>query len=89
MHPLRNILNKMTWDRREDAKNYDVYFIHRGDLEDTRKINASLIRKVGRSWFTYTSGESDETLIPFHRVKRIVNVETGRAIWTARPRKGT
>ena len=87
MHPLRNIFNKITWDRRESAEDYLVYFTHRGVPGDTREISASLIRKVGPSWFTYASEESDETLIPFHRVKRIVNTRTGKSIWTSRVRE--
>jgi len=84
---LRSILNKMTWDRRERAENYVVYFIHRGVPGNTRKINASLITKIGPSWFMYATAESDETLIPFHRVRRILNVQTGKLIWTKRVRK--
>lgn len=87
MHPLRSILNRMTWDKRERVEDYVVYFTHRGVPGDTRMINASLITKVGRSWFTYAAAESDETLIPFHRVRRIVNVQTGKAIWRKRVRK--
>jgi len=87
MHPLRNIFNKMTWDKRERVDNYLVYFTHRGIPGDTRSINASLITKVGPSWFTYASEESEETLIPFHRVKRIVNIRTGKSIWTSRARE--
>jgi len=84
---LRSILNKMTWDKRERAVDYAVYFTHRGVPGDTRKINASHITKVGPSWFMYATAESDETLIPFHRVRRIVNVQTGKSIWTKRVRK--
>jgi uncharacterized protein (UPF0248 family) len=84
MHPLRNIFKKITWDTRERAGNYAVHFIHRGAPGDTREINASLITKVGPSWFTYSTAESEETLIPFHRVRRIVNVQTGQTVWISR-----
>jgi len=87
MHPLRNVFNKITWDTRERAGNYLIYFIHRGAPEDTREINASVITKVGASWFTYASSESEETLIPFHRVKKIVNAKTSQAIWISRTHK--
>jgi len=88
MHPLRSILNKMTWNARERAEDYVVYFIHRGVPGDTKSIKASLITKVGPSWFMYAAADSDETLIPFHRVRRIVNVKTGKLIWTKRVRSG-
>jgi len=84
MHPLRNVFNKITWETRERAGNYVVYFIHRGAPGDTRQISASLVTKVGPSWFTYAAAESEETLIPFHRVRKIVNVQTGQAMWISR-----
>jgi uncharacterized protein (UPF0248 family) len=87
MHPLRNVFNKITYDTRERAGSYLVYFVHRGVPGDTREINASLITKVGPSWFTYATAESDETLIPFHRVRRIVNLRTGQVIWISRARR--
>lgn len=87
MHPLRNVFKKITWDTRERAKNYAILFIHRGAPEDTREINASLITKVGPSWFTYATSESEETLIPFHRVRRIIDLQTGQTVWISRHRK--
>jgi uncharacterized protein (UPF0248 family) len=87
MHPLRNIFNKITYDTKERGGNYVVYFVHRGVPGDMREIDASLITKVGPSWFTYATAESDETLIPFHRVRRIVNLRTGQVIWMSRARR--
>ena len=87
MHPLRNVFNKITYDTRERAGNYVVYFVHRGVPGDTREISASLITKVGPSWFRYATAESDETLIPFHRVRRIVNLRTGEVMWISRARR--
>jgi len=84
MHPLKNVFNKLSWDKREKAENYVIYYTHRGAPHDTRAIRASAVTKVGASWFTYAAGESEETLIPFHRVQRIVNTKTGRSIWTSR-----
>jgi uncharacterized protein (UPF0248 family) len=86
MHPLRNVFDKITWETRERAGNYIIYFVHRGAPGDTRQINASLVTKVGPSWFTYAAAESEETLIPFHRVRKIVNAQTSQAIWRSRAR---
>ena len=87
MHPLKNVFNKLSWDKREKAENYVIYYTHRGAPNDTRAIKASAVTKVGASWFTYATGESEETLIPFHRVQRIVNTKTGRSIWMSRSKK--
>jgi uncharacterized protein (UPF0248 family) len=87
MHPLRNVFKKMTWNTRERAGNYLIYFIHRGALDNTREINSSVVTKIGPSWFTYNTSELEETLIPFHRIIRIVDAKTGQTIWISRTRK--
>jgi uncharacterized protein (UPF0248 family) len=86
MHPLKNVFNKMIWDARERTEDYVIHYVHRGVPGDSRHINASSITKVGASWFTYATPESDETLIPFHRVTRIVNVRTGKTVWVSKSR---
>jgi len=87
MHPLKNIFNKLSWDRREKTENYIIYYTHRGAPNDTRAIKASEVTKVGSSWFTCATAESDETLIPFHRVQRIVDIRSGQPIWVSRSKK--
>lgn len=83
-HPLKNLLNRMFWDKREDPRHYEVTFIHRGAPKNLKVINGSTITKVGKSWITYSSEDEGETVIPFHRIVEVRNVETGFVAWRSR-----
>jgi len=83
-HPLKNIFNKIFWDKRENPKDYSVTFVHRGALGDAKSISASIIEKVGHSWFTYSSGEEESTVIPFHRIVEVRNIKSKEVLWRSR-----
>jgi uncharacterized protein (UPF0248 family) len=89
VHPLKNVLNKLRWDQRERADEYLITYRHRGAPNDTRQVRASRIRKLGNSFFTL-AGESDseETIIPFHRVLEIRNLQEGVVVWRGRKATG-
>lgn len=87
MHPLKNILNKLFWDRRENPNDYKIVFIHRGAPSDRRTISASQIVEVGNSFFVYVSSSEGEATIPFHRVIEVINVVSGKALWTSLKRE--
>jgi len=51
------------------------------------QISASQITKLGKSYFTIPGDsleESEESVIPFHRILEIRNVSDGRVIWIKR-----
>lgn len=79
---LRELLNKIQWDRRQNPTEYEVTFIHRGASSDMRTIEFAAISVIGPSWFTYRDG--DEVLIPYHRVLTVRNTRTGRVVWGKR-----
>ena len=83
MHPLRNILNKLIWDERESLEDYEIIYVHRGAEGGLRRLRASRIAKVGKSWFSFREGE-EETVIPFHRVAAVIDLKTGREVWRRR-----
>jgi len=83
---VRNILNKLLWNPKENIANYEIAFIHRGAPMDIKNIPCNLILKVKISWFTYKSAKEGEVIIPFHRVLKIRNVRTGRIVWKKRTR---
>jgi len=89
VHPLKNVLNKLRWDQRERADEYLITYRHRGAPNDERQVRASNIRKLGNSFFTL-AGESDseETIIPFHRVLEIRNLQDDVIIWRSRKATG-
>ena len=81
MHPLRNALNKLFWDSRENPKDYEITFIHRGAPDDRKTISASQIVEVGNSYFIYMSSAEGEATIPFHRVIEVINVVSRKPLW--------
>ncbi len=79
MHPLKNIFNYILWGD-EPAKNFEITYKHRGAEGEKIVIRGDQIKKVGRSWVSIFF-EKAETLIPFHRVRFIINVRTGEVLW--------
>jgi len=84
LHPLKNILNKVIWDRRENPEDYIITFVHRGAVEDLKTIPFAKIQDVGNSWFTYQDDAENETTIPFHRVTCVKNTRSAEVIWQKR-----
>ena len=78
---IRDILNKILWDPKENRFNYEIIFIHRGAYLDEKCLSCGLIKEVKSSWFTYDSENEGEVVIPFHRIVTILNINTGETIW--------
>jgi len=85
---IRDVLNKLLWDPRENSADYRLTFVHRGAPRDVKAIPCNLIAEVESSCFTYRSEDEGEVLIPFHRVLEIRDVKTGRIAWKKRVREG-
>ena len=83
-HPLRNILNKLRWDSSEDAEKYLITYRHRGEPDDKKRVKASEISNLGKSYFTLPSESGEEATIPFHRILEIRNTTTDAVIWKNR-----
>ncbi|HXZ90472.1 MAG TPA: RNA repair domain-containing protein [Candidatus Dormibacteraeota bacterium] len=85
VHPLKNILNRLRWDSRENPDDYLITYRHRGAPGDEKQIRASCIKNLGKSYFTILSelGE-EEIMIPFHRILEIRNTPKNSIIWTSR-----
>ena len=79
---LRDVLNKIFWDKRLNVKDYVLTYTHRGAKENKKTVPCGLIVKIGKSWFTYKDKETDsETFIPYHRVLEVKNIKTGKVLW--------
>ncbi len=84
VHPLRNILNRLRWSETEQADDYEITYRHRGAPGDVRKIRARTIERIAKSYFTMKTGNSvnsEEVVIPFHRVLEIRKLTDGSLIW--------
>jgi uncharacterized protein (UPF0248 family) len=84
VHPLKNILNKLRWDSGEKAEEYLITYRHRGAPGDVKRVKASAILKLGKSYFTLPSESEDEVTIPFHRVLEVRNTATEEVVWKSR-----
>jgi len=78
---LRNLLNKILWDPREDPENYDILFIHRGVEDDSKSISMREITDITQSWFVYRDS-GQEHIIPLHRVLRVTDIRRGKILWS-------
>ena len=83
MIPLKNIFNRIFWDKRVNIEDFEITYIHRGALNNQKTIAASLITEVGKSWFTYKD-QDNENKIPMHRIITIKNIKTGDILWIKR-----
>jgi uncharacterized protein (UPF0248 family) len=85
VHPLKNILNRLRWDENEKPEDYIITYRHRGAPEDVKRIRASSIKNLGKSYFTIQEADaSEETVIPFHRILEIRRTTDESIIWTSR-----
>lgn len=79
---LREVLNKIFWDKRLNVEDYVLTFIHRGIENNKKTIPCKSIIRVGKSWFIYRNIKNmEEVFIPYHRVLEIKNVKTGKVLW--------
>jgi uncharacterized protein (UPF0248 family) len=84
VHPLKNILNRLRWDIREDAGKYLITYVHRGAPDDRKQVKASEILKLGNSYFTLQSEPGEDVTIPFHRILEVRDTRTGTVVWKSR-----
>lgn len=85
VHPLKNILNRLRWDKAENPENYVITYRHRGAPDDVKRMKASKIRNLGKSYFTISeNSEGEESVIPFHRILEIRNTADDSIIWVSR-----
>jgi uncharacterized protein (UPF0248 family) len=85
---LREVLNRILWDKRENPEDCEITFIHRGVYMDRKRLNCNLITEVKSSYFTYEEGK-EEVIIPLHRVVEVRNLRAGRVMWSKRLGKTT
>ncbi|MDH5769748.1 MAG: RNA repair domain-containing protein [Candidatus Bathyarchaeota archaeon] len=84
MTKVRNLLNKILWDKRERPEDYEITFIHRGAYMNRRTIPCKSITGVEPSWFIYRNEAGEDIMIPFHRVTEIRNVKNNEIAYKSR-----
>ena len=80
---IRKLLNQMKWDNSKNIPDYEITFIHRGAPDDLKTYSAARIKEVKSSYIIFVEEEEEdgEVVIPFHRIRRIVNKKTNEIIW--------
>jgi uncharacterized protein (UPF0248 family) len=62
---IRDILNKIKWTK--DLEKVEIWYIHRGALNNTKIISSGEITRIGRSFL-----ETTTATIPYHRIIKIL-----------------
>jgi uncharacterized protein (UPF0248 family) len=77
MITIRNLLNKIKWDKNLNPADYTLYYLDR-ITKTLKKVRYSdIIRTEGT--FMITNIEGKETNIPMHRIRRFE--EKGKIVW--------
>ena len=63
----RNILNELKWKEGFNLDKAEIWYVHRGAINDTKIISGEEIAKLGRSFI-----ETKSAMIPYHRVFKII-----------------
>jgi uncharacterized protein (UPF0248 family) len=62
----RELLNRLKWTKGESLDEATVWYVHRGAPGDRLSITGDRISSMDRGFF-----ETDEAIIPYHRILRI------------------
>jgi uncharacterized protein (UPF0248 family) len=76
----REVLNRLKWTEGEDLSDARIWYVHRGAPGDLMEIDGSRIRLLDKGFF-----ETDEAMIPYHRIVRIEY--RGRQLFSRLPRR--
>lgn len=80
----KDILNELKWHKQKDLTKAEIWYVHRGAVDDTMIVTGSDIRDLEHS-FMVVSKSGISSHIPFHRIFKIVY--DGRVIFERSKRK--
>jgi len=63
----RDILNELKWKKNCDIKSTEIWYVHRGALNDTKIISGREIISLEKSFM-----QTQTAMIPYHRIFKIV-----------------
>jgi len=79
MIPIKNLINKIKWDKRENPKKYSIFYFDRV-FKKLMKIPYTKIKKLEGSFMVLDNEE--ETNVPLHRVKKVM--KNNKIFWERR-----
>ena len=75
MIPIKDIINKIKWDKRENPKYYSLVYM---DLGKKKEISYTDIKRLEGN-FMIIEKNREETEIPLHRIKEVK--KKGNVVW--------
>ena len=75
MQPIKDLINKIKWDKRENPKDYSLIYI---DLGKKKELDYTEIKRLEGN-FMIIEKDREETEIPLHRVREIK--KKGKVVW--------
>jgi len=63
----KNILNKLKWKQDCNLNKAEIWYVHRGAINDTKIISGKEIIKLEKSFMKTTNA-----MIPYHRIFKVV-----------------
>ena len=67
MNKIRDILNELKWRKKFIFQDTEIYYIHRGALNNTKIISGSEIVSIDKTFI-----ETKDAMIPHHRIYKII-----------------
>ncbi len=68
MQPIKDLINKIKWDKRENPEQYSIFYFDR-ILKKLIKIPYTKIKRIEGSFMVLNNEE--ESNIPLHRIKKV------------------
>jgi len=79
MIPIKELINKIKWDKRENPEDYTLIYI---DLGQRKELAYTAIKRLEGN-FMVIDKDLEEVEIPLHRIKEVL--KKGKVVWK-RPR---
>lgn len=77
MISIKDLLNKIKWDRNEQPEDYSIYYLDRIS-EKLIKVDFNQIKRVEGN-FMILEKEGEEVNVPLHRIREVM--KKGRVVW--------
>jgi len=77
MQPIKELLNKIKWDKRENPEDYSIGYLDRVQNKII-EIGYNEIKKIEGN-FLVLEREGEEVYIPTHRVREVK--KQGKVVW--------
>lgn len=75
MQPIKDLINKIKWDKRENPKEYSLIYI---DLGQRKELQYTSIKRLEGN-FMIIEKDGEEVDIPLHRIREVKR--KGKVAW--------